>query len=117
MKVRLQVVLYLLLFPVMSMAGTCNSISCFGKIDMLYPHGGNGNIYIQMEGIQLTENTAALNCTLFDGKFIVLKQTNKLHSEIYSMLLSATVANKDLKLRIVEASPDCELIYTTLSGG
>jgi hypothetical protein len=97
--------------PVLAVAGTCDSAGCTGKVKNLYPHGGTGHVYIEMDA----DNMSALNCTLFQGAFIVLKETNKRHAEIYSMLLTASVMGKDVRVRIIEGTPDCELIYTMLS--
>lgn len=97
--------------PMLAIAGTCDPAGCTGKVKNLYPHGGTGHGYIEMDA----DNKSALNCTLFQGAFIVLKESNKRHAEIYSMLLTASVMGKDVRVRVIEGTPDCELIYTMLS--
>jgi len=109
MKKLALLVFLLCILPISSLAGTCDTISCTGKILNLYPHGGNGKVYIEIDG-----NKGSLNCTLVQEKFVVLKPDSKLHSEIYSMLLAVTVAQKDVRVRILENSPECELLYTML---
>jgi len=111
MNIYAKLFILLVLCPLTSIAGTCDTIACTGKIIYLYPHGGNGSIYVEIDG-----NKEALNCNLTQGKYIVLKETSKLHSEIYSMLLAVTIAQKNIRIRIVENSPDCELAYTMLAG-
>lgn len=98
-----------LLIPGIAVAGTCTSIYCDGKITTLYPNGSNGIVYIIMDG-----NMSTLDCTLSQGSYIVLKKTNQLHSEIYSMLLSSVMAQRDIRVRILQGSADCELSYTML---
>ena len=93
----------------LALSGSCDSISCTAKITNLYPHGGNGKIYIEVDA-----DKSSLNCSLDQGRFITLKETSKRHSEIYSMLLAATIAEKEIRLRIVDGSSDCELSYTML---
>jgi hypothetical protein len=100
--------LFVMLFPGMVLAGACNPSYCEGKITNLYTNGSNGVVYIRMDG-----DMSDLNCTLNDG-YINLRQSNLLHSEIYSSLLSASIAKANIRLRIREGSPDCELLYTML---
>ena len=92
-----------------SYAGSCNTISCDGIITNLYPNGQNGKIYIDVDAVK-----TPLNCNLDQGNYIVLKDTNLRHSEIYAMLLSVAIAGKEVRLRMVDNSPDCELRYTML---
>ncbi|WP_368564808.1 hypothetical protein [Pseudoxanthomonas sp. UTMC 1351] len=97
--------------PALSLAGVCDPAGCTGKVKTLYPHGSTGHVYIDMDA----DNKSVLNCTLSQGVFITLRETNKRHAEIYSMLLTASVMGKDVRVRIIEGTPDCELIYTMLS--
>jgi hypothetical protein len=96
----------LVLFPGAVMAGACNPSYCEGKITNLYTNGGTGKVFIKMDG-DMTD----LNCTL-SGGYITLKQGNLMFSEIYSSLLAASIAKANIRLRINEGSPDCELNYT-----
>ena len=90
-------------------AGTCDSNLCVAKVKKLYPHE-NGNIYIQADG-----DMSSLDCTLNQGVFMVLEKTHSLHSEIYSMLLSAHIAQKDVTMRISNGSANCKVVYTQLN--
>ena len=64
--------------------------------------------------IDVNANKNTLNCTLSQGVFITLLPSNKRLSEIYSMLLSANIAEKRVRLRIKDGSAECELIYAQL---
>ncbi|AWF80086.1 hypothetical protein BTJ40_04220 [Microbulbifer sp. A4B17] len=103
--------IFLLLFLVSNFvfAGSCGANSCSANITTLYPHGGTENIHIELDA-----DMSSLNCTLNEGKFITLTKGNGLHSEIYSMILSAAIAQKSLKFRIEENSSNCEVVYTQL---
>jgi hypothetical protein len=100
-------IFFVLIFPGLVSAGSCAQIQCEGKITNLYTNGFEGNVYIKMDG-----DMSKLNCT--HSGYIKLKQDNLLYSEIYSTLLAATVAQSNIRLRIKEGSPDCELYYTML---
>ena len=56
-----------------------------------------------------------LNCSLGEGKYITLKDTNLRFNEIYALLLSSAMADKTVRLRIEENSDDCELNYAMLN--
>ena len=96
-------------FTTLAYAGSCDAISCTGKLKNLYPNGLTGKIYIEVNAPM-----SALQCTLEQGKFIVLKDNNLLHAEIYSMLLATAISKQDVRIRIYQDSPDCELQYTML---
>ena len=107
MKITLLAVSLLLLFSSTVMAANCSTYYCVGKVKTIYPHGGFKVVYLESEG-----DMSQLNCNLKDNKFITLKPTNGMFKEIYSMLLAAQMAQKNVTMRIIENSPDCELIYT-----
>ena len=111
MKFKL-VILFMLLLTSNTVfaAGSCNTVSCVGKVKTIYPNGDSGLIYLKSDG-----DMSQLNCTLNQGRFIVLKETNSRYKEIYSMLLSAQLAQTDVTMRIRENTPDCELIYTMIN--
>ena len=106
MKITLLAV-SLLLFSSTVLAATCETNYCVGKVKTIYPSGPHGVVYLKSEG-----DMSQLNCNLKDNKYITLKPTNGMFKEIYSMLLAVQMAQKNVTMRIVENSPDCELIYT-----
>ncbi|WP_395377521.1 hypothetical protein [Marinicella sp. W31] len=90
-----------------AMAGVCGVNSCNGKTNLLYVNP-NTKIYVKVDA-----DTSPLNCTLVNGSMTLLK-TNPMQSEIYSMLLSANLADREVKLRIKDNSGICELLYVQL---
>ncbi|WP_444956781.1 hypothetical protein [Microbulbifer sp. ZKSA002] len=106
---KLPIFLLLFLFSNFALAGSCGANTCSGNITVLYPQGDSSDIYIELDA-----DMSSLNCTLVGGRYITLTKGNGLHSEIYSMLLSASIAQKSLKFRVEENTSNCELIYTQL---
>ncbi len=88
--------------------GSCDADRCQASVKTLYPHE-NGNVYVEVDA-----NMNALDCTLNQGKYIVLEDDHLRHSEIYSMLLTAIVANRQMVVRITNGSSNCKLSYTQL---
>ncbi|MCB1214376.1 MAG: hypothetical protein KDK66_02750 [Deltaproteobacteria bacterium] len=89
---------------------SCNNISCSGKISRLVPNGGVTPpiVSVRVAGV----DTSPLNCTLGGGQDFVLKSTNPLFDQIYSLLLTAFTMQEPLTtLRIAETSNPCEIIY------
>ena len=90
-----------------AVAGTCSTILCDAKIDILYVHE-NTNIYVQPAA-----DTSTLNCTLSQSS-MVLEKSNTMQQEMYSLLLSAKLADKEVRLRIEESSNICRIMYVQL---
>lgn len=101
-----------LLFASASWAG-CNNIACYGVgKDVLTRTylASSGNIYI---GAPVGKEN--LKCDLFEGQYMTLKPAHPLFSEIYSTILTGIAAQKQLQIRIVENSPECEVMYVTIN--
>jgi hypothetical protein len=98
----------LALFCVKGLAGTCGSNLCTAQVKNLYPHE-NGSIYVEADA-----DMSPLDCTRNQGQFMVLENSNPLRSEIYSMLLAAHMANKEVTMRIANGSSNCRVVYTQL---
>ncbi|MDO6580639.1 hypothetical protein Q4491_04705 [Photobacterium sp. 2_MG-2023] len=105
-------VLTFLLFTSASWAG-CNNIACYGVgKDVLTRTylSSTGNIYI---GAPVGKEN--LKCDLFEGQYMTLKMNHLLYREIYSTILTGIAAQKQLQIRIVENSPECEVSYVTMN--
>jgi len=98
-----------LIFTTTIVYASCNQHLCQTTVKTLYVHS-NSKVYVAMDS-----DMSQLDCTLDQGNFIVLKDTNPRHSEIYSMLLAARIAKESVVVRIVNGSSDCELAYTMLT--
>ena len=90
---------------------TCSPQSCTTKIERLYLTGSSsGDILVKpadpADGI--------VNCTLREGSYLTLKNDHLLFSEIYSTLLAIKISEKDVRIRIVEESDNCEISYIWL---
>ena len=89
-------------------ANQCASWGCKAKISVLYT-SVNGSIYI---GTPFDEKAA--NCTPVAGVYFTLNANGITAKEVYSSLLAAYMSGKEISLRIVEGSSNCELAYVTL---
>lgn len=90
----------------------CFSSNCQGigsdVIVSVYPNQ-TGNIFL--EG---PVDRNALNCTLQEGRFMVLQPDHLLFREIYSTILTALSTQKELIVRIRELSKNCEVLYVRM---
>jgi len=85
-------------------------LGCAGKIDRIYLHP-SGVIKIPPPiGSDITN----LNCSLSEGVYLTIKREHPHFKEMYSMLLTAHTLQKDVFLRYVENSSDCEIFYIAL---
>ncbi len=87
----------------------CQSKGCIGIV---------GSIYVRNDGVVKIKapdgaNTSSLNCTLTGGYFS-LKESHSRFKEIYSMVLSAQISQKNVYLRAIENSSDCEVYYAVI---
>lgn len=57
---------------------------------------------------------AALNCKLFLGDGMVLRQDHPLFKESYALILTALATKKPWMVRILEGSPICEIDYVMM---
>lgn len=91
----------------------CNNIACYGVgKDVLTRTylASSGNIYI---GAPVGKEN--LKCDLYSGEYMTLKMNHLLSREIYSTILTGIAAQKQLQIRIVENSPECEIDYVTMT--
>ena len=97
------------------MFAECSAERCVGLADniiKLIYLGSSGNIYIQ--GPADSNN---LNCSLHGKKYMTLKggtNPHPLFKEIYSTILTGVSLNKNLVLRVIVGSTNCEITYITM---
>lgn len=104
MKIMLSI---LLMLAATNAFAACNQNACDTTISRLYATGfDDGRIFIEPEG-----DISPLNCSAVNNVFLTLKKNHPLFNEIYSMLLSATIAKSDVRVRMVENSSDCQVAY------
>lgn len=89
----------------------CSSTECVGLIENIYIQA-NGEIYI---GTPHDEKLA--NCSPVSGALLTLDTNDNNAKEIYSTLLAAYMADKKVKIRITESSPNCKIQYVDLHKG
>lgn len=96
-----------------SAIAACSSFGCDSKIHRLYPTALPGGVVF----IEMTDSANGIaNCTLAQDKFFSLKKTHELFDENYAMLLTATIAKSNVRVRIKEGTPDCEVSYVWILG-
>lgn len=85
----------------------CGTYACDNvTLKTIHVQAGD-NIYIEIH-----QDTASLNCTRVDGRYLTLQASDTNADKIYAMLLSAQAAGKAVgRLRIVEGSGNCALAY------
>jgi hypothetical protein len=85
----------------------CGSTGCLGVF---------GSIYIEYSGVvRITVpdgvDKTALQCTLYGNQYVTLRREHAGFKEIYSTILAAQVAQKNVYLRTQSGSPECEVLY------
>lgn len=105
----------LLLAPMLASAESppfigCGATGCIGVW---------GSIYVTASGdVHITKpdgaNTSPLQCTLSEGLYFTLKRAHPGFKEIYGLLLTAQATQKNVFLRALESSVDCELVYAVV---
>ena len=96
-------------------AGTCSGNRCTGKISLLYVHN-NGKVYVQLDSTNWSTSDTILGCTK-NNNSVILTQNSLNHDEMYSMLLSTKLADKEIILRlsdVASTSSDCTIAYMML---
>ncbi len=89
-------------------AGVCSDRLCNGQIDSIHVNQ-NAKIYVTPDS-----DMTPLNCDLDNGA-LVLRKSNIMHSEIYSMLLTAKATKKDVRVRVNHLEGElCEILYVVL---
>lgn len=91
----------------------CQRLGCIGKIDRIYLHP-QGDIKVPPPVGANGSDASAVACSLSEGAYFTLKRGHPHFSEAYSMLLAAHMSQKDVYIRVLENSPDCEVWYTAI---
>jgi len=93
-----------------ALAGTCSTNLCDGKTNLLYVHE-NTDIYLKVDA-----DGSSLNCQLSGSGSLTLLKNNPMQSEMYSLLLSANLADREVRVRIDDSDPQgiCEILYVQL---
>jgi hypothetical protein len=86
----------------------CSSYGCIGYVDEVYIEA-NGGVWLQTSG-----NELLANCTADSGVFLHLPGDSAKFKEVYAMLLSAQLTNRQVFVRIQEGSNPCRIIYVRL---
>jgi hypothetical protein len=99
------------LFASVNVYASCTADACIADqtdpIKKIYLTGNSdGQVYIEAPSGK--EN---LDCTLTEGRFMVLYSSHPLFKETYSTMLAAVLANKKLFIRIKNGSAKCEIYY------
>lgn len=99
------------LFASVNIYASCTANGCTADqtdpIKMIYLTSiSDGQVYIEAPSGK--EN---LDCTLTEGRFMVLYSSHPLFKETYSTMLAAVLANKKLFIRIKNGSAKCEVAY------
>lgn len=90
-------------------AGSCNQNYCDAKVQTIYP-SINGKVYLRADA-----DMTPLDCTLAQGNYMVLEASNARHSEMFSILLAAHLANRNVIFRITNGSPICAITYIAIN--
>jgi hypothetical protein len=86
----------------------CQLNNCIGKISLIYVHT-NTNVYVKVN----QDMTGITSCVL-DSNGLILPKNHTMQQEIYSLLLSAKLADADVKIRAVDGSDKCSIAYVQL---
>lgn len=109
--IRTFIASFILIFSSTYTFASCSPQACVTKIKRLYLTGGtSGSILVMPTEVA----QGYVNCTLKEGHYLTLKNDHPLFSEIYSTLLAIKIAEKNVRIRIVEESNNCEISYIWL---
>ncbi len=111
MKIKFLIFLATLFFSTTASA-TCGANYCQGvgaaAVTFVYSHD-NGNVYLGAPS-----DKANLNCTLQGGAHMVLQPDNGRFKEIYASILTALALGKTLKVRVIEGTSNCRVVYVIM---
>ena len=85
-------------------ANACGTV----HVERLYVNA-EGLIYVATSGTE-----TSLSCTPVSGKYLTLVTTATNADEVFSTLLAAQLADKQVTIRIVTSSSNCSIAYITL---
>lgn len=95
--------------PQVEAIGTCDGESCTGVyIQRLFVSNSAGYVSIDTTG----DEEGLDNCT--PTAYLQLPMSGPRSKEVYSLLLSSFMADKKLRLRMVDGSNPCQVLYVTL---
>ena len=87
----------------------CSPDACVNvTIDDLYVNK-NGPIYLRTSG-----DESQLDCTLHSNVYIVLDSAANNFDAVYSLLLSAQIADRKVAVRIINGSNPCQVSYVRM---
>ena len=98
----------LLLTSLQVNAGSCASWGCKSIVTKLYTTA-SGPVYI---GTAYDEKLA--NCTPVSEVYFTLNMATNNAKEIYASVLAAYSTGKEIGLRVIEGTSNCEISYVTL---
>lgn len=115
---KIVLLFFMLAAPMAGIAGTapfqgCQKLGCIGKIDRIYLHP-EGTVKVPPPIGSSGSDTSAVGCSLSEGAYFTIKRNHPHFSEMYSMLLAAHMSQRDVYIRILENSADCEVRYTAV---
>ena len=94
---------------------SCSTIACGGEANVLISRVlplDNGKILIDIVGHEA--ESATMNCTLWQDRYITLHSSHPRMQENFAIVLTAIATRATLTLRIVEGTSDCQLSYAAL---
>ena len=101
-------ILLLMIITIFVNAEYCSSGSCISKIEKIYTQI-NGNVLVSTN-----QDEKLTNCTPVSGVYFTLNTSLKNADMVYSTLLSASMLNKTVNIRIVENTANCLISYVIL---
>lgn len=91
----------------LSLAG-CDKQGCTSKIKRVYVTGhSDGRVFIE----PVDKLADIVNCSPAESVFFTLSRSHASFNEIYAMALASNMADKEVRMRVVEGSEGCELLY------
>lgn len=95
----------------LSARADCNANGCTGPANKIFDRYyltamQDGQVYLKIK-----MDSTPLDCTLKEGSYMTIMSSHPLFKEIYSTLLSASLTDKSMYVRIKNGSSDCEVSY------
>ncbi|MEM6649443.1 MAG: hypothetical protein AAF603_04255 [Pseudomonadota bacterium] len=87
---------------------SCGAWGCKGQITRIYAQG-NGAILIGTD-----QDKSQANCTSPNNVYFTVKSNQPARDTFLAMLISAQSQNRELHIRIVENTSDCEVMYIVM---
>lgn len=90
-------------------AAECSATGCIGYVEQLYIEA-DGGLWLQTTG-----NEQLANCVPNSGIFLRLPGDAAKFKEVYALLLSAQIADRQVFVRIAEGSNPCRILYVHMN--